>query len=257
MGADTIILHQTGNRDFRTLREIRAAVTCDLELIANNTCVYQCPYVCAHQTSPAFHSRTGSRPVLEYELFWCAGRYAHDGAEIIRARWIRPEDLAIYESLGYDRFKIAGRGRDTAWLLRAARAYAARSHPGDLTEIISMSQHAPLALARRRADEGGPRSGRWAAIAEDLAQVGGIHVRNADIPADFLNFFRTHDCNTTSCRECRYCAVIAARAVDGADRWETDGLPAMPRADMFEDLLLDAAPETHPGPAPADGETGR
>lgn len=118
MGADTIILHQTSNRDFRTLQEIRAAVSCDLELIANNSCIYQCPYVCAHQTSPAFHSRTGSRPVLEYELFWCAGRYARDGAEIIRSRWIRPEDLHVYESRGFDRFKIAGRGRDTAWLLR-------------------------------------------------------------------------------------------------------------------------------------------
>ena len=245
MGADTIILHQTINRDFALLREIRAAVSCDLELIANNSCVYQCPYVCAHQTSPAFHSRTGDRPVLEYELFWCAGRYAQDGAEIIRSRWIRPEDLAQYEALGFGRFKLAGRGRDTAWLLRAAGAYAARAHPGDLTDIISMSQHAPLALARRRAAEPAtPHAARWADLARELEQVGHLAVDNTAIPPDFLDFFFKHDCGTLSCRSCRYCWQVAQRAVRGATAWRTDAAPTMPRAEMFADLLLPAAPAT-------------
>lgn len=242
MGADTIIVHQTSNRDFRTLAEIRSAVSCDVELIANNSCVYQCPYVCAHQTSPAFHSRTGSRPVMEYELFWCAGRYAQDGAEIVRSRWIRPEDLKFYEGRGFDRFKIAGRGRDTAWLLRAARAYAARSYPGALTDIISMSQHAPLSLARRRAAEGGGNAAQWASIAQELHQVGDLTVRNADIPPDFIEFFLSHDCNTLSCRSCRYCERVARKAVGGVARWETDGVPTMPDAEMFEDLMLDRTP---------------
>lgn len=240
MGADTIILHQTGNRDFGTLAEIRRAVSCDLELIANNTCVYQCPYVCAHQISPAFHSRTGSQPLLEYELFWCAGRYAHDGAEIIRARWIRPEDVHVYEARGFDRFKIAGRGRDTAWLLRAAQAYANRQYPGDLTDIISMSQHAPLALARRRAAEAGPHAAHWAVIADQLRQVGTLAVHNPDIPTDFLDFFLAHDCNARSCRACRYCERVARVAVRGADAWETDAAPTMPSAAMFGDLVLEA-----------------
>jgi collagenase-like PrtC family protease len=242
MGADTVILHHTINRDFSLLREIRRSVRIDLELIVNQSCVFQCPYVACHQTSPAFHSRIGARPVLEYELFWCAGRYAHDGAEIIRSRWIRPEDLGAYEALGYDRFKIAGRGRDTAWLLRAARAYAARSHPGDLTEIVSMSQHAPLAFARRRAAEDGPHAAAWAELAEDLAQVGRLRVDNTAIPEDFIDFFRRHDCNRRSCRSCGYCAEVARRAVRGATRWETDAPARVPPPDLFPELRLDAAP---------------
>lgn len=257
MGADTIILHQTGNRDFATLVEIRAAVSCDLELIANNSCVYQCPYVCAHQTSPAFHSRTGSKPVLEYELFWCAGRYANDGAEIVRARWIRPEDLHVYEDRGFDRFKIAGRGRDTAWLLRAARAYAARRHPGPLTDIVSMSQHAPLALARRRAAEGGPHADRWEAIAEELGQVGDLVVDNSAIPPDFIDFFLTHDCNARSCRACRYCEQVARKAVKGATSWKTDAAPTMPSPVMFNDLLLADAGGGEPDSAEAVAERPR
>lgn len=250
MGADTIILHQTSNRDFALLREIRATVSCDLELIANNSCVYQCPYVCAHQTSPAFHSRTGSKPVLEYELFWCAGRYARDGAEIIRARWIRPEDLGVYEARGLDRFKIAGRGRDTAWLLRAARAYAHRTYPGNLTDIISMSQHAPLSLARRRAAErDGKHAAQWAEIAHELEQVGELTVRNADIPPNFIQHFLKHDCNTLSCRACRYCEQVGRKVVSGVQSWKSGSAPTMPSAQMFEDLIQDSGPSAPTVPA--------
>jgi collagenase-like PrtC family protease len=238
MGADTIVLHHAVNRDFRVLAEIRRAVRCDLELIVNNSCVFQCPYNNCHHVSPSFHSRPGSRALLEYELFWCAGRHAQDGAEIIRSRWIRPEDLGVYEQRGYDRFKIAGRGRDTAWLLRAARAYAARRYDGELTDIISMSQHAPLALARRRASQGGAHAGRWAAIAEALAPVGQLRVDNTAIPADFLDFFLHHDCDTLSCRSCGYCERVARRAVRGATGWQTDAPSPMPATDMFGDLLL-------------------
>lgn len=239
MGADAIVLHHAANRDFRVLREIRASVGCDLELILNNSCVYQCPYSNCHHVSPSFHSRLGSPPLLEYELFWCAGRHARDGAEIIRSRWIRPEDLQVYEGIGYDRFKIAGRGRDSAWLLRAARAYAARSHPGDLTEIISMSQHAPLGLARQRAAETeGRHAAEWGAVAADLAPIAHLGIDNGQIPGDFLQFFTTHDCNTLSCRACGYCEQVAKQAVRGVRTWERDAAPRMPSARMFGDLRL-------------------
>jgi len=240
MGADAIVLHHAVNRDFQVLAEIRASVRCDLELIVNNSCVYQCPYSNCHHVSPSFHSRTHSLPLLEYELFWCAGRHSRDGAEIIRSRWIRPEDLRVYEERGYDRFKIAGRGRDTAWLLRAARAYAARSYPGDLADIISMSQHAPLRLARQRAAEGqGRHAGEWAAIAEDLAPVEHLGVDNRGIPEDFIQFFTAHDCNTLSCRTCGYCEQVAKKAVRGVRTWERDAAPRMPSPHMFGDLLLE------------------
>ena len=238
MGADTIVLHHAVNRDFAVLDEIRASVRCDLELICNNSCVYQCPYNNCHHVSPSFHSRTGSRPLLEYELFWCAGRHARDGAEILRSRWIRPEDLAIYERHGFDRFKLAGRGRDTAWLARCAQAYAARRYDGDLTDIISMSQHAPAALARRRATEGGPNAAAWAEIAEELAPVFGLRVDNRAIPERFLAYFEQHDCATMSCSRCDYCGAVARRAVSGVERRETDAPSPMPDPVMFGDLLL-------------------
>ncbi len=238
MGADTIIIHHSANRDFRLLEEIRASVDCDVELILNNSCVYQCPYASCHHVSPAFHSRAGSANVMEYELFWCAGRYALDRGEIIRARWIRPEDLAFYESRGYDRFKIAGRGRDTEWLLRAAQAYASRSYPGDLTDIISMSQHAPLRVARQRAQEHNPNAADWVDIADSLEPIGRLALDNRAIPTDFLDFFTRHDCNTLSCRACGYCAQVASRSVRGVSGHDRDGAPTMPTARMFGDLRM-------------------
>ncbi len=240
MGADAIVLHHAANRDFGVLEEIRASVRCDLELIVNNSCVYQCPYNNCHHVSPSFHSRAGSVPLLEYELFWCAGRHARDGAEIIRSRWIRPEDLHAYEAVGYDRFKIAGRGRSTAWLLRAAQAYAGRAYPGDLTDIISMSQHAPLRLARRRAAEGdGSHAAEWAAIAADLEPIAGLAIDNSLIPPNFIDFFTAHDCTTLSCRRCGYCEQVARKAVRGVQTWARDAAPRMPAAEMFGDLRLE------------------
>ena len=240
MGADAIVLHHAANRDFAVLDEIRASVKCDLELICNNSCVYQCPYNNCHHVSPSFHSKTGSRPLLEYELFWCAGRHARDGAEIVRSRWIRPEDLEVYERHGYDRFKLAGRGRDTAWLARCAKAYAARRYEGDLTDIISMSQHAPLAMARRRAAEGGPNAAAWAEIATELQPVSELRVDNRAFPERFLAFFEQHDCQTLSCRRCDYCGAVARRVVSGVTRRETDAPSPMPDPVMFGDLRLDS-----------------
>lgn len=252
MGADVIILNHTLNRDFRVLDEIRRAVSCELELILNNSCVYQCPYHICHYVSPGFHSRPRSPDVLEYELFWCAGRLAVDGAEIVRSRWIRPEDLHVYEAHGFDRFKVAGRGRETEWLLRATRAYAARRYDGDLTDVISMSQHAPLRLARQRARETSGHAAHWADLADRLGPVGSLVLDNRAIPDDFLRFFELHDCNVMSCRSCRYCETVARRAVRGAAGWESAAAPRMPSPEMFGDLVL--APASPPVQGADDAE---
>ena len=54
------------------------------------------------------------------------------------SRWIRPEDLHVYEALGVKEFKIIDRSRSTAWLLRATKAYASRRYDGNLLDILSL-----------------------------------------------------------------------------------------------------------------------
>jgi len=48
MGVEEIIIDEHINREFKTLEAIRKAVRCNLELIVNNICLWQCPYNYEH-----------------------------------------------------------------------------------------------------------------------------------------------------------------------------------------------------------------
>ena len=57
-------------------------------------------------------------------------------AEMIKSRWIRPEDIIRYEEMGFGRFKVGQRTQNTEWNTRAATAYSNRTYDGNLLEII-------------------------------------------------------------------------------------------------------------------------
>jgi hypothetical protein len=64
LGADAINLESFSiNRDFERLTAIRAAVRCDLQLIANHCCLPNCPMQSYHQNGFA-HSSDGSRTLF-------------------------------------------------------------------------------------------------------------------------------------------------------------------------------------------------
>ena len=238
LGADTVILSEFVSRDFRAMRRIRQATGCDIEVLTNNRCIYQCPFRLSHAVSPPWHSRADGHDVaIEHELFFCASALAHDRAEVIRSRWIRPEDLAAYEDIGIDRFKIAGRNSSTAWLARATRAYAQRSYPGMLGDIVSLSQRQTYRVAARLATTAATpelRAG-WQSYAEHLAPIMELDVDNTKLPADFIKYFQTHDCTQMDCRTCGYCDAVAAQAVVGG---ECDGRAAPPPAELLPSLEL-------------------
>lgn len=206
MGADVIILNEDDNRNFRLLRALvenfRGKV--DIELIVNNTCLWGCPYRRTHDVVTSVVSSTdGVRNVwFEYPILFCATDVRNDLANLIRMRWIRPEDLEYYERIGIDRFKIAGRNKKTEWLVRAVRAYAERRYDGNLLDIVSYVQGRAVPSVMRKI--GGPDY-------YDILEKVVIH--NDQFPRDWLRFFETNDCSVRSCSECRYCDTIAERVI--------------------------------------------
>jgi len=67
----------------------------------------------------------------------CAVRAASDGSvAVIKSAWIRPEDLAVYEAMGYTTFKLLERGIPSAELLRRVKAYSERRFDGNLAELL-------------------------------------------------------------------------------------------------------------------------
>jgi collagenase-like PrtC family protease len=228
LGADALTLESFSiNRDFAALRAIRQAVRCELQLIANHPCLPNCAMQPYHQNGFA-HSSNGSRRLfIDYCFLDCTRRRLEDPSTLIKAGWIRPEDVAFYESLGYEHFKLLERGIPSAELLKRVEAYRNRRSSENLAELIlpcgfrqaprkqrfwllrhffKPGQVNPLKLAPLRSML--KRQGMLFALASNPFRIDSSH-----IPADFVHGFEERRCAELDCRQCRYCEEIATRAV--------------------------------------------
>ncbi len=228
LGADAITLESFSiNRDFARLAAIRAAVDCELQLIANHVCLPNCPMQNYHQNGFA-HASDGSRALfIDWCFLRCSQRRLSEPAELIKAGWIRPEDIDRYAAMGFTTFKLLERGIPSAALLRRVAAYHHRHSGEDLAELLL-----PYGFAEPRRREAfwglrnffRPRQVAPArlrpllALARDSGMLAAsptrpVRIATAAIPADFLEGFRERDCASLRCDDCGYCAGIAARAV--------------------------------------------
>jgi len=239
LGADAIVLESFSiNRNFRRLTAIRQAVRCDLELIANHVCLMNCPMQTYHQNGFA-HASDDTRTLF---IDYCFLRFSRlrltDPSQFIKAAWIRPEDLAVYEALGYTTFKLLEREIPSAELLRRVKAYSERRFDGNLAELLlSYGFKQPL-----------PKESRWTLRhfwkqpqvntlrlkpLNDLARLQGwlsplpecpIRKNARQIQENFLEAFRDRDCASLDCQACGYCERIAAQAVSLSPQYRTEAL---------------------------------
>lgn len=209
LGADTIIMHEDNNRNFKLLESVVRLARergVDVEIILNNSCLWGCPYRRHHDVETGELSReTSPKGVwFEYPLLFCATDVRNDFANIIRMRWVRPEDLHYYERIGIDRFKIASRNKKTEWIIRVIKAYSEKKYEGNLLDIVSYPQGraTPSALAKLGAEE-----------AREYEILTKVYVDNTKFPPKWLEFFMTNPCEVRSCQECRYCDTIAEKVI--------------------------------------------
>jgi collagenase-like PrtC family protease len=210
-GARTIILEEA-NRDFRLIRGL-VRLGAQVEILVNQSCLPSCPYRAHHLNTSSLASQPGAPcPSFEYPLLECGVEYVRDPSKIISGIFVRPEDLAVYEEVGVSRFKVSGRNRTTDWLVHAARAYAGRTYPGDLTDILSLVQvKGPRAALRRLATaDANPDADR---LAEAFRPLERISIDNTGFPADFLRHIAGVDCEHTTCTACGYCRGVAERVL--------------------------------------------
>lgn len=228
LGADALTLESFSiNRDFDALRAIRQAVDCELQLIANHPCLPNCAMQPYHQNGFA-HSSDGSRRLfLDYCFLSCTLQRLEDPSALIKAAWIRPEDIGFYETLGYEQFKILERGIPSLELLRRVEAYSWRRSGENLADLI-LPYGFPQAPRRHRfwllrhffrPSQVSPwrlrplyavlkEQGMLFALAESP-----FRIDSRRIPADFLKEFERRRCAGLSCEGCGYCGTIAAQAV--------------------------------------------
>jgi len=229
LGVDPLILpYSEFNRDFPALERILANLSCGVVLFANISCIYHCSYLAEHATSVGHASQESQggtkRPAMIDSYLWqCTRRRLAHPELFLMSRWIRPEDLHVYEALGVEEFKIIDRSRSTAWLLRATRAYASRQYDGNLLDILSLELlgdphgfHPNIeeqSRARLTQLDAGERrlTLRMFQLRQRLLALN-VTIDNAAL-ADFLQGFRKISCAETFCDDCRYCHRHAERAV--------------------------------------------
>ena len=204
LGADSITLDINVNRSFGALKAIRNTVSCELTVLTNNLCLYQCPYEYYHHDGLG-HASQNYNPLkgsyVDYCVLRCTLDRLRDVSQVMKCRWVRPEDIRVYEELGMDVFKISGRAMPTERILRAATAYSSRHYQGNLYDILNVITPRPGSVS--------------SALLGEQSNVGGspprFYIDNQGLEG-FMDFFKKQDCSS-GCGHCNYCQRIADKVI--------------------------------------------
>jgi collagenase-like PrtC family protease len=131
----TIILSSMVNRDFAFLESIMPKA--DIELMANEVCLFRCPWRADHYN---IESHDGSQCFGSFPFKNCFDAQVTDVSEFLKARFIRPEDVAIYEKLGFQHYKITGRSCSDERIVEMAKAYLQRRYEGNMLDLFPIVQ---------------------------------------------------------------------------------------------------------------------
>ncbi|HIE28740.1 TPA: hypothetical protein EYP66_15790 [Candidatus Poribacteria bacterium] len=202
LGANQVTLDLNIYRDFSLLSRIRKTIAIDAVLLVNDACIYQCPFELYHSVISGHASQNENAPYISYCSLYCRYIMAKNLAEIVRSRFIRPNDLSEYTKLGFDRFKIVDRFKNTNWLVNTLKAYSQENYSGNLADILGRFEtYAPTNF-----DESS-----WHHSMLDF----GVYIDNDKLDG-VLEYFKQIDCNKFTCDvDCDYCNKIANISV----RW--------------------------------------
>jgi collagenase-like PrtC family protease len=232
LGADLITLaHQDVNRNFQLLEAIRKNVSCNLQLIANNGCIYNCPFYIYHTTLLS-HASQSKHPLhgffIDYCSLYCRAKQLCQPEYFIKSDWIRPEDIHYYENIGYNDFKLVDREMPTERIVLIVGAYTKRSFDGNLLEILGNFSSASGSSNLNR-----NFYTKWFKIIKyffhplqinifrlyklkDILVKIPIYINNKSLNG-FLEYFFNKRCDLTSCKNCNYCSDIAKKVVNITD----------------------------------------
>ncbi len=198
LGASAITPDVMINRNFIVLEKMVKATKCEINLLMTDGCLYECPYRQYHYTICGHASQTYSNRVYQdYPVIACSIEKLSNPAEIMRCRWVRPEDIPHYEAIGINSFKIGGRRLTTDRLLISIKAYSEKRYDGNLADILE-----GFAFIADGVMEEKPNS-------DSLKPH--LRIENAKLDG-FIDFFKKQDCEA-NCGDCKYCEQWAKKAI--------------------------------------------
>lgn len=189
-GADVLTPHVDINRDLRLLARIKKAAQAPIKLMANEGCLFRCPFRKFHFNYISHKSRNpdmkqGVRAEDNVFSLNCIQLSKSDLSQILKSGWIRPEDASRYgEITNY--FKIVGRTSSRSMLLRTVEAYMRETWDGDLLELM----------------------------AGNLYSVGMSHLLHLDNKTlDAVGFFEKITSCDKECSACDYCGALIGKLI--------------------------------------------
>lgn len=202
LGVALIHLAPDVNRMIPTLRDIRKAVKCQLSVLVNEGCVFECPLRRYHAgvMSNAQTSIEGGYHT-DFCYYSCSQWKGARVEEYLRAPWIRPQDIDVYLDMGMDIVKVAGREKmgdgpasHTDWIVNVAQAYFDR----DVEDMAAML----VAMEPPNMLDGQPSASKDYTVKVKARELDG-----------FLKFFTDGHC-TRHCNTCKYCGNWAEKATE-------------------------------------------
>ncbi|SHK61700.1 U32 family peptidase [Paramaledivibacter caminithermalis] len=221
-GADCIVLDpMVVNRNFKILKAIRDAVDIELELIVNNNCMYECPLLTYHQSYMGHSSRETDNKEIKYDFCYlnCSKKRVENPVNYLISDIIRPEDIGIYEALGYNQIKIIDRGTPIELMVIRAKAYFERRYDGNLLDLIQHFGYRDVSFP----DE----------------YLKNIYIDNKKLD-NFMKKFEKGYCYLIGCGEtCRHCHDYASEAINIDKSFQLKHLEAVNQALLeIENLAL-------------------
>lgn len=149
-----------------------------IELLANEGCIYQCPFKPSHDAHIALSNTglAGETTCRMNQNLGCGAYFDVHPHTFLKSPFIRPEDMHHYKAAA-DGIKLCGRTRGVEFLKRCISAYVKKRFNGNLLDLMD----APEPLARQ-----------W-------------HIDN---PGLGDRFFTTLTSCTKACKTCRICFEI-------------------------------------------------
>jgi collagenase-like PrtC family protease len=252
-GVEQITLcHTAVNRDFPELRRIvKHKRSCELQLLCNLLCKRHCALQGLHANFQSHASQLHHCNDLfqaDYFCLTCSAKVFLNPQEIMRAGWIRPEDLGVYEKIGINRFKLAERGLLTSALAKIVKAYTARSYEGNFADLVPsdakyrfISEKKFTHFLRYYFKPGKINmlaAGKALKSMFDLRKNKaytdhlGINMDNRSLDS-FIDFFVNNDCGNRECESCGYCSSWASRVITKVPTSEGQRVPE----EVFEEIV--------------------
>ena len=244
IGADAFTLsHVEMNRDFKEIKRITSNSKSEMQLIANMICKRGCPYITLHGNFNAHASHSWAktnRYNLDYYFMACLARNFSNPIHVIKASWIRPEDIKLYEELGIHTFKLAERGLRSDALAAILKSYVAGKHTGNFIDLLpTMSKY--VFMEKKvfiktvkelfRLDYvnlfkmfGAVKTMKELQRSETYNEALDLYIENSALDGA-INVFMEKDCVNRSCDGCGYCETLvnnSARITATPAQYEKD-----------------------------------